>query len=130
MAAKMNRQELLEKRGDLSPFLIHLTRSGDLKLDKDIYSLPRDKFVQVTAMHRLEAIISARRIDAKSAFGYFNYKVPFTRPNGMALNSSSSVQRDWLRSVCFTETPLDHVIFCTESRIIACYGLLEPKTSS
>lgn len=105
----MSRQELLEKRGDLSPFLIHLTRSGDLKLDKDIYSLPQDKVIQLTAKGSLEEIIRARRIDARSAFGYFNYKVPLKRANGMVLNSTSHVRRDWLRCVCFTETPLDHV---------------------
>ncbi len=105
----ITRQELLEKRGDLSPFLIHLTRSGDLKLDKAIYSLPQDKVVQVTAKASLEAIIQSRRIEARSAFGYFNYKVPFTRANGATLNQQSQVRRDWLRAVCFTETPLDHV---------------------
>lgn len=105
----MNRQELLEKRGDLSPFLIHLTRSGDLKLDKDIFSLPQDRVVQITAKDSLGAIIGSRRIDARSAFGYFNYKVPLKRADGRVLNSTSHVRRDWLRSVCFTETPLDHV---------------------
>jgi hypothetical protein len=44
----ITRQELLEKRGDLSPFLIHLTRSGDLKLDRDnIHSLNMDAVVQI-----------------------------------------------------------------------------------
>lgn len=105
----ISRAELLEKRGDLSPFLIHLTRSGDLKLDKDIYSLPQDKIVQITGKGSLEAIIGTRRIGARSAFGYFNYKVPFKRADGRVLNASSHVRRDWLRSVCFTETPLDHV---------------------
>ena len=105
----LNRQELLEKRGDLSQFLIHLTRSGDLKLAKDIYSLPQDQVVPITAKNSLEAIIQSRRIEAKTAFGYFNYKVPFRRADGALLNPNSLVQRDWLRAACFTETPLDHV---------------------
>ncbi len=107
--ATLNRQELLEKRGDLSQFLVHLTRSGDLKLSKDIYSLPQDKVVQIIGKKNLESIIHSRRIEAMSAFGYFNYKVPMARTNGTTLNAGSLVQRDWLRSVCFTETPLDHV---------------------
>jgi hypothetical protein len=105
----LTKQELLEQRGDLSPFLIHLTRSGDLKLDKDIFSLPQDQVVQITAKDSLIEILTGRSIDARSAFGYFNYKVPLTRFDGRVLNSTSHVRRDWLRSVCFTETPLDHV---------------------
>lgn len=105
----ITKQELLDKRGDLSPFLIHLTRTGDLKLDKDIYSLPQDKVVQVGAKHSLENIIGTKRIEARTAFGYFNFKVPFKKANGTILNANSFVRRDWLRSVCFTETPLDHV---------------------
>lgn len=105
----VTKQQLLDSRGDLSPFLIHLTRSGDLKLDKDIYSLTQDKVIQITAKTSLEAIIKSRRIEAKSAFGYFNYKVPYKRADGKVLNSTSHVRRDWLRSVCFTETPIDHV---------------------
>lgn len=104
----MTRKELLEKRGDLSQFLIHLTRSGDLKLDKDIYSLPKDQFVQITAKKSLELILRAKRLDTKSAFGYFNYKVPLKRGSS-TLNQHSQVKRDWLRAVCFTETPLDHI---------------------
>lgn len=105
----MKKKELLEKRGDLSPFLIHLTRSGDLKLDKDIYSFSQDKVIQIAAKSSLEKIISSRRIEARSAFGYFNYKVPLKKANGKVLNPTSQVRRDWLRSVCFTETPIDHV---------------------
>jgi len=105
----LTRQELLDRRGDLSPFLIHLTRSGDLKLAKDIFSLPRDQVVQISAKVSLDSIISSRRINARTAFGYFNYKVAFRRADGRVLNANSNVQRDWLRGVCFTETPLDHV---------------------
>jgi len=105
----ITRSQLLEKRGDLSQFLIHLARTGHLKLAKDIYSLPQDTVVQLSARNNLEAIIKSRRIEARSAFGYFNYKVPLRRADGRVLNSNSYVRRDWLRSVCFTETPLDHV---------------------
>lgn len=105
----ITKQELLERRGDLSQFLIHLTRSGDLKLDKDIHGLPQDSVVQISARQSLESILRSRRIEARTAFGYFNYKVPLRRANGVVLNQNSNVRRDWLRAVCFTETPLDHV---------------------
>ena len=105
----ITKQELLERRGDLSQFLIHLTRTGDLKLDKDIHGLSQDSVVQVSARQSLESIIRSRRIEARTAFGYFNYKVPFKRANGVVLNQNSNVRRDWLRAACFTETPLDHV---------------------
>jgi hypothetical protein len=107
---EITKQQLLEKRGDLSPFLIHLTRSGDLKLHKDIHSLPQDTVIQITGKISLENIIAKKRIEAKSPFGYFNFKVPLPRPNGQVINSNSHVKRDWLRSVCFTETPLEHVV--------------------
>jgi len=110
----LNRSELLEKRGDLSQFLIHLTRTGDLKLDKDIYSAPRDQFVQLTAKASLETIIKSKRIEARSAFGYFTYKVPLKKANGQTLNPNSLVRRDWLRAACFTETPLDHIYLQTQ----------------
>lgn len=110
----MTKNELLEKRGDLSQFLIHLTRTGDLKLAKDIYSLPRDQVVQIGAKASLEAIIKTRRIEARSAFGYFTYKVPMVRYDGRKLNPNSLVKRDWLRAACFTETPLDHIYLQTQ----------------
>ena len=105
----ITKDQLIEKRGDLSPFLIHLTRTGDFKQNKDLYSLPQDAVVQIKAKVSLQNIISTRRIEAKSAFGYFNYKVPLKRASGTILNQASLVQRDWLKAVCFTETPIDHV---------------------
>lgn len=110
MLTGLTKEQLFEKRGDLSPFLIHLTRSGDLKLDKDIFSLPKDRVVQIDARKSLESIIQKRRIEAVSAFGYFNFLVPWKSPDGRyQKNTSSLVKRDWLRSVCFSETPLDHI---------------------
>ena len=109
MRKVLTKSELIEQRGDLSPFLIHLTRSGDLKLDREIHSLPQDSVVQITSKASLEAIIKSKRIEARSAFGFFNYKVPMKLADGRTLNAKSHVRRDWLRSVCFTETPVDHV---------------------
>lgn len=86
-----------------------------MKLDKDIYSLPKDKVVQVTAKSSLEKIIKSRSIKAASAFGYFNYKAPLKRATGVVTNAKSHVRRDWLRAVCFTETPLDHIYLQTKN---------------
>ncbi|MBI4404115.1 MAG: hypothetical protein HY537_08140 [Deltaproteobacteria bacterium] len=87
-------------------------------MDKDIYSLPQDTVVQLTARESLDKIIKSRRIEARSSFEYFNYKVPLKRADGRVLNQNSYVRRDWLRCVCFTETPLDHV--CLQMQVI--YG--------
>lgn len=105
----LNRQQLLERRNDLSPFLIHLTRSGDFKRAKDLYSLPKDDWGPIDARTGLASIIQNRRIEARSAFGYFNFKIKYTRPDGRVLNPNSQIKRDWLKAVCFTETPIDHV---------------------
>lgn len=110
----INRQQLLERRGDLSQFLFHLCRDGNLKRPKDLYSLTKDDWVPVRAKQCLHSIISNRRIEARSAFGYFNFKVRHTRADGRVLNPNSAIQRDWLKASCFTETPLDHVSLQTE----------------
>ena len=36
---KITKEELIQQRGDLSPFLIHLTRTGRIRKYKDIYNL-------------------------------------------------------------------------------------------
>jgi hypothetical protein len=110
----LNRQQLLDRRNDLSQFLFHLTRTGDLKRAKDLYSLQRDDVVPVDAHSSLEAILRNRRIEARSAFGYFNFKIRYTRSDGRVLNPGSQIKRDWLKAVCFTETPIDHVHLQTE----------------
>lgn len=101
----LNANDIKELREDLSPFLIHLTRDGSYKKWKDIdTTLTTDQNVTITAKSSLENIISIKKIEARCPFGYFNYKVPY-RTN----NQNSQVKRDWLRAVCFTETPVDHI---------------------
>ena len=109
----MTKKELLAKRGDLSQFLIHLTRTGVLKLDKDLYSLEVDDTKKITAKSCLEDIIKSKRIEARSAFGFFNYSVPLKRMDGSVKNEKSLVKRDWLRATCFTETPIEHIALQT-----------------
>jgi len=102
----LTKDQLLTKRGDLSQFLVHLTRTGKYKQWHDIYGLSKDNFLILNAKQSLETILRNTQIEARSPFGYFNYKVPYS---GAILNSASKVQRAWLRSVCFTETPVDFV---------------------
>jgi hypothetical protein len=105
----LTKDQLLQKREDLSPFLIHLTRTGDVRLYKDIYGLPQDNRHPLEAKQSLESIIKNKTIKAVSPYGYFNFKVKQERANGTFRNPESRVERKWLMSVCFTETPVDHV---------------------
>lgn len=109
----ISKKELLTRRGDLSQFLIHLTRSGILKRDKDLYSLAMDDTQRISAKSCLEDIIKTKRIEARSALGFFNYSVPYKRRDGTIKNQNSLVKRDWLRATCFTETPIDHIPLLT-----------------
>ncbi|MBK8201303.1 MAG: hypothetical protein IPK68_02880 [Bdellovibrionales bacterium] len=104
----LTKEQLLEKRGDLSPYLIHLTRTGRWKRWKDIYNLAQDDFPTINAKQALEDILSSQKIEARTPYGYFNLKIPYQRGN-QTLNQNFQVQRSWLLSVCFTETPIDHV---------------------
>ena len=106
----ISKQDIKELRGDLSPFLIHLTRNGNYKCWADIYGLDRDDRRALDAKSSLEMILQNKKIEARSPFGYFNYKVPWNN-----LNQDSKIKRSWLRSVCFTETPVDYVyVQCEE----------------
>jgi hypothetical protein len=98
-------------RADLSPFLVHLTRSGTVKLWGDIIGRSADEFQIIDAQESLQRIIRSSKIEAKSPFGYFNLKIPYRRSDGTSTNLGSGVQRSWLRSVCFTETPVDGIGF-------------------
>lgn len=108
----LTKEQLLEKRGDLSPYLIHLTRTGHWKRWKDIYNLHQDDFQTVDAKQALENILNSLKIEARTPTGYFNFKVPYQRGN-QTLNQNSQVQRSRLKSSCFTETPIDHVYLQT-----------------
>jgi hypothetical protein len=108
----LTKEQLLEKRGDLSPYLIHLTRTGQWKRWKDVHNLPQDDFQTIDAKQALERVLQNRKIEARTPYGYFNFKVPYQRGT-RTLNPNSQVQRSWLRAVCFTETPIDHVYLQT-----------------
>lgn len=111
----LTRDQVIQKRGDLSQFLIHLTRTGVLTVRKDVHPhLTQDVIVNRTAFERLKNLLTAKKIMALSPFGYFQHKVPITYPNDYTHNSNSKVDRSWLKAACFTETPLDHIYIQTQ----------------
>jgi len=105
----INKDQLLQMRGDLSPFLIHLTRTGSVRVNKDIFPNAKTDRLTLDAKQSLESIIKDKMIKARSPYGYFNYKVNIKRADGSFTNPGSLIERKWLVSVCFTETPVDHV---------------------
>lgn len=74
-------EELLHRRTDLSTFVVHFTRDGG----------------EASARHNLGTILQSLTIEART-------------PNGMAKNLPNipKVVADSQRTVCLTETPLEH----------------------
>jgi hypothetical protein len=106
----LTKQDVLNLRGDLSPYLIHLTRGGGCTLKADAHpGLAQDQVLTLNARSSLIDIINQKVILARGAFSYFNRKVPFVRKGRQVTNQGSYVSRAWLRAVCFTDTPVDHV---------------------
>jgi hypothetical protein len=106
----LTKQDVLNLRGDLSPYLIHLTRGGGCTLKADAHlGLAQDQVLTLNARSSLIDIINQKVILARGAFSYFNRKVPFVRNGRQVSNQGSYVNRTWLLAVCFTETPVDHV---------------------
>lgn len=104
MQSWLKKKDIKRLRGDLSPFLIHLTRNGTYKRWEDIPSPLEDDGKALNAEDSLRSIIESREIQARSPFGYFNFSVSYK-----SNNPNSKIQRSWLKSVCFTETPIDHI---------------------
>jgi len=75
-------QDVLNRRSDLSTFVIHLTR---------------ETAPGASAARNLESIITARRLRAASALGWAKTQ-----------DDSDDPQRQSQRVVCFSETPLEH----------------------
>jgi hypothetical protein len=109
-----DRRDILKLRSDLSPYLVHLTRNGPIRLypSESSFDLQQGVVVrgaELDARASLVEILKSRSLLARSPFSYFNFKVRLPKPNGFILNPDSKVNREWLKSVCFTETPLDQV---------------------
>lgn len=101
----MEIQDLLNRRSDLSTFVVHLTKAT----------------AQGTASDNLKSILAAGCIEARSAMGW-------TR--GLAASD-----KDCMKVVCFSETPLEHVYsLFTEipnRRVqLSGYGLAFTKTAA
>lgn len=98
-------QEVLARRGDLSTFLVHLTRSRQ----------------EITALDALKAILNDFEIKAQTPMGhacstleshYLSRKVRAKRDGTPEKKEALKEAEHWLasqRCVCFTETPLEHV---------------------
>ncbi len=69
---KLTKIEAVAQRGDLSPFLVHLTRTGRITLPRDIYGLREDDTRMINARKNPQGIIEKSVIKAISPFGYFN----------------------------------------------------------
>ncbi len=110
LEAGLTKQQVLDLRKDLSPFLIHLTRGGGCTLKADAHvGLPKDKVIVLNAKNSLIDIINQKMILARSAFSYFNRKVSIVSYGKVVSNVGSFVNRKWLLAVCFTETPVDDI---------------------
>jgi Putative abortive phage resistance protein AbiGi, antitoxin len=82
----MDLDEILNRRSDLSTFLVHLTRDFDASQARD----------------NLRNIIGTRRIEARTVFGHLKHRLA-----NMGQNVGSQ------RCVCFTETPLEYTHLLT-----------------
>jgi len=82
-------RDILARRNDLSTFIVHLTRAGNRK----------------SAKENLADIIRTGRIEARSA-------------NGQGIRGNEEHHAfpwDAYKTVCFTETPLEHICLLTEA---------------
>lgn len=101
-------EDLLQRRTDLSTFLVHLTRAdGD-----------------TSALENLKSIIKGCKINARTPLGPAAHLEPY-------LSATSATQK----VVCFTETPLEHVWMMLEeiegrSIRFEPYGLAIAKTTA
>jgi hypothetical protein len=84
----MNLTEILNRRNDLSTFLVHLTR----------------EFEGVAPKTNLESILRARCIEARSIYGHLRTKLAQQRREIASQ-----------RTVCFTETPLEFTYLLIEN---------------
>lgn len=102
----MNISDIVSRRGDLSTFLVHLTKKS-----------PEGS----TDRANLDEIISKGQIEARNAYGHGSKKVALGTP-----------EYESQKVVCFTETPLEYINLLTQSIEgrdfqYAPYGIVLPK---
>jgi len=98
-------ESLKRDRADLSQFLVHLTRNGTFERYID---LGNGRYTweisdRLDAEDSLKKIITSNHIEARSPLGYFKFKIDTRWRN------RGGVQPSWLKSVCFSETPLSEL---------------------
>lgn len=104
----MNITELLSRRGDLSGFVVHLTRKGE---------------DGIPSVRNLKSILKQQLIEARSPFG----------PETQKLDSRLDLESQ--KCVSFSETPLEH-LHCLTKRIekrrfsLSSYGLAFTKMTA
>ncbi len=106
----MNITELLSRRGDLSGFVVHLTRRGD---------------DGVSPVRNLKSILEQHVIEARTPFG----------PAAQELGARQQRDLNSQKCVSFSETPLEH-LHCLTERIakrrfsLSSYGLAFTKMTA
>lgn len=90
-----NIEDILQFRSDLSPFLIHLTRS---RVEGDFF---QERTVSATKI--LEKIIAERKLEWKDD-GFLS-----AAKYGISERDYNSVDKKFFGATCFTETPLNEV---------------------
>lgn len=89
-------EQVREERGDLSSWLVHLTKANVFLDEKD------GTYTNISAKKCLERIIEDGTIKAHSSVGQFNYKQWY-----------KNVSPDDLEAVCFSEAPIEEIfLFC------------------
>jgi hypothetical protein len=101
-------QIITKDRADLSQFLVHLTRNGSYEQYVDIgnnkYTWRNSDIIR--AEDSLASILSMKPksiIEARSPLGYFKFKIDTRWKN------RGGVHPDWIKCVCFSETPLSEM---------------------
>jgi hypothetical protein len=99
----------LPNRADLSQFLIHLTKDGTYDFyDAKVGPPPGFErvFRPVRARDSLKDMLTSKKIEARSPFGYFRLKINMYRSRFGRVFQNADANPDWMKAVCFSETPL------------------------
>jgi hypothetical protein len=99
----------LPNRADLSQFLIHLTKDGTYDFyDAKVGPPPGFErvFRPVRARDSLKDMLTSKKIEVRSPFGYFRLKINMYRSRFGRVFQNADANPDWMKAVCFSETPL------------------------
>lgn len=99
----------LMDRADLSQFLIHLTKDGNYEFFDPKPGPPpgyEKVYRPVRAKQSLIDMLTSSKIEARSPFGYFRLKINMYRSYNGRVYANGNANPDWIKAVCFSETPL------------------------